>query len=117
VELDAHRAAYDAARTVAANDVSGPDLEPLVATLHRDPHRVCVVLVDLEVDDLDAVVGREPGRRADHVLEQQVERSRLVHDEVWELREPVLGVLDTARPDVARRVLIIGRQKTVSLTQ
>ena len=61
--------------------------------------------LDLQRDELEAVVGLEPGRRLAHVVEQVLLHPRLVDDDVRQLRQAVLGVLDAAGANDARAVL------------
>ena len=74
----------------------------------RDDDRVVAGFVDLEADELEAVVGLEPGRRAAHGLEQVLLHARLVDDHVRELRQAVLGVLDAAGAHDPRAVVLVG---------
>ena len=61
---------------------------------------------DLEIDELQAVVGFEARRRIAHVVEQVLLKARLVDDEVRELRQAGFGVLDAAGALDARSVAL-----------
>ena len=50
--------------------------------------------IDFQGEQFQAVFGSQSSRRLTHVVEQVLQQARLVHDEVRELRQAVLGVLN-----------------------
>ena len=97
--------AHAAMRAIAADDKTGVNRFHLALMLGIEAIETggyrCVRRVrrDGEVEQAAGIIGREAGRRVLHGIEVEIVHARLVEDDVWEFREPLLDVPNAVAPD------------------
>ena len=90
-KFPANRFAHRTARAVATDHVAGAQfhdlaLAVLVQTLQTDPNRVVACLrIDAQIEQLQIIVGCQPGRRFAHDLKIHVMHTCLVEDDMGHL--------------------------------